>query len=77
MPEAPLEQVLERLRREVLSQADYALLAEALVKGEAVASGSGSVAIAGDAPNATIATTNVTINIPGWRPDRAVGRGSG
>ena len=31
MPEAPLEQVLERLRREVLSQADYALLAAALV----------------------------------------------
>jgi hypothetical protein len=64
MPEAVLPQLLERLRREVLSQSDYALLAAALAKGEVVASGAGAVAIAGDAPNATV----VTIHIEGGDP---------
>jgi tetratricopeptide (TPR) repeat protein len=64
MPEATLEQVLERLRCDVLSYGDYGLLAAALVKREAVASGSGSVAVAGDVSNSSV----VTINIEGGDP---------
>ena len=61
-----LEAIVERLKLKSLLDSDYALLAAALVKGEVIASGSGAVAIAGNAPNATI----VTINIAGgdqWR----------